>query len=69
MKKLSFIFLFCLSLLLIGCEEAKEGADAVSSKITGEQDVETMIKTENKLKELQEKTNKQQQDALNQLQK
>ena len=66
---MSFIFLFSLLLLLFGCEEAKEGADAVSGKITGEQDVETMIKTENKLKELQEKTNKQQQDALNQLQK
>ena len=64
-----FILVLVVGALFVftGCKEAKEGADAVSGKITGEQDIENMKKTEKKLKLLQEKTNKQQQDALKKL--
>ena len=69
MLKAFSIFILTGVLLLTGCQEAKEGADAVSGKITGQQDVETIKKTEKKLQMLQNKTNKQQEDALKQLEK
>ena len=65
-KFLGGLLLFAV-FFVTGCSEVKEGADAVSGKITGEQDIQTMKKTEKKLKMLQNKTNKQQQDALDSL--
>ncbi|MCH2206349.1 MAG: hypothetical protein MK132_10815 [Lentisphaerales bacterium] len=69
MVKLFSIFILAGVFLLTGCKEAKEGADAVSGKVTGQQDMEIMKKTEKNLQMLQDKTNKQQQDALKQLEK
>lgn len=67
MRKLLSGLLLSLIFLLAGCQEAKEGADAVSGKVTGEQDIENMKKTAKKLKNLQKKTNKQQQEAIKEL--
>ena len=55
----------CVSLFFFSsCGEVKEGADKISSEVTGERQIKTGQKLKGKIKSMSDKSNKKHQDAL-----
>ena len=69
MKKLFAVLVLVFVTCLVGCREAKEGAEAISEKVTGQKDIEEGKRIEEKAKSLINKHNQDQLDALKKLEK
>ena len=70
MKSFKCIFslmIFFAIILVSGCSEAREGADAIADEVTGKSQIEKKIKTEEKIKQMQKDHNKKLQDATDQI--
>ncbi|MCM8525718.1 MAG: hypothetical protein NE327_04320 [Lentisphaeraceae bacterium] len=63
----SLIAIFVSAAFLFGCKEAKKNVDDFSGEVTGQNKIEKKLETEKKIKNLTDKVNKEQEEALKKL--